>query len=96
MNYTDKVHALVSWFDASFTDLKRPVVLTTSPMKKYTHWKQTVFYLEKPLDVRKGDTIYGSVATRQDAANFRALNIKISYHVEEKHLKKHFFQQYKF
>ena len=64
MDYTDKVHALVTWFDCTFSDLTRPVVLTTSPLKKYTHWKQSVFYLEKPLDVRKGDTLYGSIATR--------------------------------
>lgn len=64
MNYTDKVHALVTWFDTSFSDLKNPVVLTTSPMKKYTHWKQSVFYLERPLNVRKGDVLYGSIACR--------------------------------
>jgi len=64
MSYTDKVHALVSWFDTSFSNLKRPVVLTTSPLKKYTHWKQSVFYLEKPISVRKGDTLYGSIATK--------------------------------
>ena len=39
MQHTDKVHALVTWFDTSFSDLTNPVVLTTSPMKKYTHWK---------------------------------------------------------
>ena len=39
MNYNDKVHAIVSWFDTLFSDLTRPVILTTSPMKKYTHWK---------------------------------------------------------
>lgn len=96
MNYTDKVHAMVAWFDTTFGDLKRPVVLTTSPMKKYTHWKQSVFYLEKPLDVRKGETLYGSIATRQDTTNFRELNIKISFHIEEQRVQKHFFQQYKF
>jgi len=86
ISHTDKVHAMVAWFDASFSDLKNPVVLTTSPMKKYTHWKQCTFYLDKPLDVRKGDTLYGSIATRQDKVNFRDLNIKMSFHVEEKHL----------
>ena len=91
MNYTDRVHALVSWFDTTFGDLTRPVVLTTSPLKKYTHWKQSVFYLERPLDCRKGDTIYGSIATRQDSKNFRELNIKISYHLEEQRIQKHFF-----
>jgi len=96
MNHTDKVHALVTWFDTEFGNLKRPVTLTTSPLKKYTHWKQSVFYLEQPLDIRKGDTLYGSVATRQDKVNFRELNVKFSYHIDEKHLQKHFFQQYKF
>lgn len=96
MNYTDRVHALVTWFDTTFSDLTRPVCLTTSPFKKYTHWKQSVFYLDKPLDVRKGDVLYGSIATRQDKTNFRELNVKISYHIDEKHIKKSFFQQYKF
>lgn len=64
MQYTDRVHGLVSWFDCSFSDLKKPVVLTTSPMKKGTHWKQSVFYLDRPLDVRKGDDLCGSVAAR--------------------------------
>jgi protein arginine N-methyltransferase 1 len=86
MNYTDKVHGLVAWFDTTFSDLQRPVVLSTSPLKKYTHWKQSVFYLEQPLNVRKGDTIYGSIATQQNKVNFRELNIKISYHVDEPHI----------
>ena len=90
MQYNDRVHALVTWFDTTFENLTRPVVLTTSPLKKYTHWKQSVFYLDEPIDVRKGDTIYGSIATRKDRKNFRELNIKISYHIEEKHSKKHY------
>ena len=96
MNYNDKVHALVAWFDTTFGDLQRPVVLTTSPLKKYTHWKQSVFYLEKPIEVRKGEKIYGSIATRQDSKNFRELNIKVSFHIDEGRYNKHCFQQYKF
>mgnify|MGYP002632090037 CR=1 FL=1 len=46
MNFTDKVHGIVTWFDTTFSNLTRPVVLSTSPLKKYTHWKQSVFYLE--------------------------------------------------
>ena len=96
MNYTDGVHALVTWFDASFSNLTNPVVLTTSPLKKYTHWKQSIFYLDEPLSVRKGDTLYGSIATRQDKINFRELNIKVSYHIDAAQCKKHYEQQYKF
>lgn len=36
---SDKVHGLVSWFDCLFEDLEYPVTLSTSPYKKYTHWK---------------------------------------------------------
>lgn len=39
MLYNDNVHALVFWFDTDFGDLNNPVTLTTSPHKKYTHWK---------------------------------------------------------
>lgn len=45
----DKVHGLVSWFDCLFSNLENPVTLSTSPYKKYTHWKQTTFYLDQPL-----------------------------------------------
>ena len=31
MNYFDKVHAFVVWFDTIFSDLKKPVTLSTSP-----------------------------------------------------------------
>lgn len=53
----DKVHALVAWFDTLFSDLTHPVTLTTSPYEDYTHWKQTVFYLDQNLIVRKGDKL---------------------------------------
>lgn len=39
INRNDKVHALVSWFDCHFSNLTNPVTLSTSPYKKYTHWK---------------------------------------------------------
>ena len=83
MKYTDRVHGLVAWFDTPFSDLKRPVILSTSPYKKYTHWKQTVFYMENDLDVREGDVIYGSVACRQSKGNHRELDVKISYHYDD-------------
>jgi len=46
MKYTDRIHGIVAWFDTPFINLERPVMLSTSPYKKYTHWKQTVFYME--------------------------------------------------
>merc|ERR1719296_681426 len=65
MKYTDRVHGLVAWFDTPFSYLQNPILLSTSPYKKYTHWKQTVFYTEHDLDVRSGDVMYGSIACRK-------------------------------
>jgi protein arginine N-methyltransferase 1 len=80
-NYDDKVHALVGWWDCEFSNLGKPVTLSTSPFRKGTHWKQTVFYLEHDIEVRKGDMIYGSIANSKSKTNFRELDIKISYHI---------------
>jgi type I protein arginine methyltransferase len=92
MKHNDKVHAFVVWFDTIFGNLERPVTLTTSPYAKYTHWKQCVLYLDKPMQVRKGEELYGSIAVRQDKANFRALNIKMSFHMQTGKYQRHFDQ----
>ena len=39
MLYNDRVHGLIAWFDTPFSNLTRPVILSTSPYQKYTHWK---------------------------------------------------------
>ena len=95
MLYDDKVHALVGWFDTGFRNLTRPTVLSTSPFKKSTHWKQTVFYLEQDLQVKKGDVLRGSIANRKSKTNFRELDIKISYHIDTVKQKKDFVNMYK-
>lgn len=82
MQYDDKVHAVVGWFDTGFRNLTRPIVLSTSPFKKSTHWKQTVFYMEEDIFVKKGDVLSGSIANRKSTTNFRELDIKISYHID--------------
>ena len=78
----DRVHALVSWFDTLFSDLENTVKLSTSPYNRYTHWKQTVFYLEEDLDVESGEVLKGSVACRKSRTNFREQDIKFSYHFD--------------
>jgi len=95
MNYNDRVHGLVAWFDTPFTRLTRPNLLSTSPFKKYTHWKQTVFYTEQDIDVRQGDILFGSIAVRQSKTNFRELDIKVSYHIDTPLQKKEFVNMYK-
>jgi len=83
----DKIHAIISWFDCFFdygAD-STPIELSTSPYRKSTHWKQTVFYLNDVLKVKTGDTLSGSIAVKKCVANPRELDIKLSYHLKNNH-----------
>ena len=42
-------HGFISWFTTDFSHGNENICLNTSPFKKWTHWKQTVFYLKNPL-----------------------------------------------
>ncbi|KAL8449743.1 hypothetical protein Emag_003552 [Eimeria magna] len=58
----DFLHAFVAWFDVVFSKCHKPVILNTSPHNRYTHWKQTVFYMEHVLVGEVGDTVKGMIA----------------------------------
>jgi type I protein arginine methyltransferase len=38
--------AVIAWFDCQFENLKKKVTLSTSPYAPYTHWKNTIFYID--------------------------------------------------
>lgn len=42
---------------------------SAAPDAASTHWKQTVFYLEDYLTVKKGEEIFGSIAVRPNEKN---------------------------
>lgn len=44
-------------------------VFAAAPDAPYTHWKQTVFYLEDYLTVRRGEEIVGSIAMKPNEKN---------------------------
>lgn len=73
---------VVAWFDTQFKKLKNQYTLSTSPFTKQTHWYQTIFYTTKDIPIQKGDKVCGSIAVRKSRTNFRQLDVKISYHVE--------------
>ena len=45
------------------------VCVHPAPDAPYTHWKQTVFYLEDYLTVRRGEEIIGSIAMKPNEKN---------------------------
>ena len=80
MKREDAIHGIVTWFDITFGGMKNEVRFSTGPFAEYTHWKQTVFYFEGSYDVGTGDILEGSIACKKSNENFRACDLKISYH----------------
>lgn len=90
-NRDDLIHGLVAWFDIWFpfgADDKNEVYFSTGPHAKYTHWRQTVFYLGSILDVKKGDVIDMSVASRPNKKNPRELDVEIEYNFQPEQYRK--------
>lgn len=78
----DFIHALIAWFDIDFTACHKPIRFSTGPHTKYTHWKQTVFYLRDVLTVEEGEQIKGVLENKPNEKNKRDLDVKISYRLE--------------
>ncbi|XP_026779199.1 protein arginine N-methyltransferase 8-B isoform X3 [Pangasianodon hypophthalmus] len=70
----DYIHALVTYFNIEFTKCHKKTGFSTAPDAPSTHWKQTVFYLEDYLTVRRGEEIMGSIAVKPNENNERDLD----------------------
>lgn len=75
------IHGFVSWFDCDFSHGSKKITLSTSPYKKQTHWKQTVFYLDAPLEVLPGDVFEGNLNVCKAKENPRELNVRCEYNL---------------
>jgi protein arginine N-methyltransferase 1 len=93
----DYVHAIVCYFTVEFTKCHRPTGFSTGPNAEYTHWKQTVFYLDDYLTVNKGEQVKGSICMSQNARNKRDLDFefKVSFDGEFSKLKEELKLKYK-
>ncbi|KAL8846227.1 MAG: hypothetical protein Q9221_008672 [Calogaya cf. arnoldii] len=78
----DFVHALIAWFDIEFTACHKPIKFSTGPHTKYTHWKQTVFYLREVLTVEENEQVQGVLSSKPNAIKKRDLDIEIVYRLE--------------
>eukprot|EP01119_Soliformovum_irregulare_P001347 TRINITY_DN11073_c0_g1_i1.p1 TRINITY_DN11073_c0_g1~~TRINITY_DN11073_c0_g1_i1.p1 ORF type:complete len:343 (-),score=92.96 TRINITY_DN11073_c0_g1_i1:264-1265(-) len=78
----DFAHAFVVYFDIDFTRTHKRIHFSTGPHAQYTHWKQTVFYLQDVLSVKKGESIQGTFSCAPNAKNFRDLDLKIAFKFE--------------
>jgi len=90
----DFCHAFVAYFDIEFSKCHKKVFFSTGPHAQYTHWKQTVFYLEDVLSTKKGEEITGEFHCKPNDKNPRDLDISISYKFKGQHDSVNSTQQY--
>lgn len=78
---TTYMHAFLVYFDIEFAAGRKPVRFSTGPAHKYTHWKQTVLYLqEEELNLQGGNKVNGQLSCRPNDRNPRDLDISITFH----------------
>ncbi|EER98789.1 hypothetical protein BDA96_02G188700 [Sorghum bicolor] len=78
----DYIHALVAYFDVSFTKCHKLMGFSTGPRSKATHWKQTVLYLEDVITICQGETLTGSMTVTPNKNNPRDIDIKLKYSID--------------
>ena len=57
--------SIVAYFDMQFTKGHKTIFFSTGPHAKYTHWKQTVFYLKDDLAVNTNDEMVQMLTFQQ-------------------------------
>ncbi|XP_058068032.1 probable protein arginine N-methyltransferase 1 [Magnolia sinica] len=91
----DYIHALVAYFDVSFTKCHKLMGFSTGPKSRATHWKQTVLYLEDVLTVCEGEAVVGSMTVAPNKKNPRDVDITLKYSLNGKRCQASRTQHYK-
>ena len=72
----------MTFFNIEFSHCHKRVGFSTAPEAPYTHWKQTVFYLEDYLTCTKGEELTGVFSLQPNQRNVRDLDIEIAVNFE--------------
>ncbi|SOV82686.1 protein arginine N-methyltransferase 1 [Plasmodium sp. gorilla clade G3] len=83
----DYLHALVIWFDISFSACHTEVSFTTGPYGAHTHWKQIVLYTDHIITAERNETLKGIFALKRNQKNNRHLDMKLHYIFDGVHTK---------
>ena len=83
----DYIHSLVAYFECAFTMVHKPLGFSTSPFSKYTHWKQTIFYLNEPISICEDEEVIGTIVCRPNPKNKRDLDISLDINFDGTHSK---------
>eukprot|EP01132_Coremiostelium_polycephalum_P001456 gene1456-1835_t len=83
----DLIHAFVVYFDIEFTKGNKTVFFSTGPRAKYTHWKQSILYIDDVLKIQQGEELTGTIDVSPFDRNQRDLKIKLSYNFDGEQMK---------
>ena len=67
----------MTFFNIEFTKCHKRVGFSTAPEAPYTHWKQTVFYLEDYITCKKGEELFGKFRMKPNDRNKRDLDFEV-------------------
>ncbi|XP_038605203.1 protein arginine N-methyltransferase 2 isoform X1 [Tachyglossus aculeatus] len=84
---TGTLHGFAAWFSVKFQNLeeeKTQLELNTGPFYPPTHWKQTLFMLDDPIEVHTGDVVTGSVVFQRDPVWRRHMSVTLSWTITSK------------
>jgi protein arginine N-methyltransferase 1 len=84
-NRNDYMHGMVGYFECAFTQVHKPIGFSTAPSCRYTHWKQTIFYLQEDMIVCEGETMTGVMSCKPNKNNNRDLDIGLSLNFKGRH-----------
>ncbi|XP_076827306.1 protein arginine N-methyltransferase 6 [Brachyhypopomus gauderio] len=80
---SSSVNAFCVWFAVSFAGEDKPLVLSTSPFKPETHWKQAVLYLDEAVDVMQDTKVEGRINMYPSEERARHICIHVDYTIGE-------------
>lgn len=75
----NNLQAILGYFCVSFTHGQQPLELNTGPMCYPTHWKQTIFFLDRTFPMNNNELLTGVIAVQQNKNNERDLDIALEY-----------------
>eukprot|EP00111_Clytia_hemisphaerica_P008131 TCONS_00023712-protein len=65
----DYLHAFVVYFNVEFAPCHKFTGFSTGPEARYTHWKQTVFYINEPITAKRGEVVTGEFIIKPNDRN---------------------------
>ncbi|XP_051260137.1 protein arginine N-methyltransferase 2 [Dicentrarchus labrax] len=78
------LHGFTAWFTVHFESLETggaAVELNTGPNSEPTHWKQTLFMLDRPVSVYAGDSISGTIVLRRNPIWRRHMTVTLHWNI---------------